>query len=425
MFSDAIDEKTIDITGHDKFNRIHAVLTEDGTITGAVTETTGARSGMEIILENRANNTSGRTHGMTGIDQATGSRVEISDGYITTSIPDQHETGDDEIGFRAGSITSTTAPEDEVILDSPVTVQFDMLNFDPPTAHTPLSNDVPLLERDGFELHAAELPDTDDRIDELKEWRRPLRTGTLTITQQVNGPPARQVSHATCTVEPVLWLLGFLQGTLPAPVKATITTVNGTEPDWHAEQWFASWRADIGSAFTSRDIARANDTYVFLDHAYDRFVRREDEFKYRRCLSWYFDALLNNRIVEAKTASIAAGIEALAQRYAAYDDTVEDETESIIANLADELNVPVDDLAAFSTAFEESPEWSNAYFYVGTRNAAVHNDRVNLPFDDLFRDYEAALTMFRRVMLHEFTPAAERDRYTELNNLEPRDNRFK
>jgi len=55
----------------------------------------------------------------------------------------------------------------------------------------------------------------------------------------------------------------------------------------------------------------------------------------------------------------------------------------------------------------------------------VHNDRVNLPFDDLFRDYEAALTMFRRVMFHEFTPAAERDRYTELNNLEPRDNRFK
>jgi len=391
----------------------------------AVTDTTGARSGMEIFLQNQADDIPGRTHDLTGTDRATGGRVEISDGFITPSVPDQHETTDDEIGFRAGTVTISTAPESEPLLESTVTIQFDVLNFNPPTPHPPLSNDIPLLERSNFEIHSDKLPDTDNRIDEIKEWQRPLRTGTITITQQVNGPAAQQLNHATCTVEPVLWLLGFLQGTLPAPVKATITTVNGTEPDWHAEQWFASWRADIGSAFTSRDIARANDTYVFLDHAYDRFIRREEEYKYQRCLSWYFDALLNNRIVEAKTASIAAGIEALAQRYAAYDDTVEDETESIIANLADELNVPVDDLAAFSTAFEESPEWSNAYFYVGTRNAAVHNDRVNLPFDDLFRDYEAALTMFRRVMFHEFTPAAERDRYTELNNLEPRDNRFK
>jgi hypothetical protein len=424
MFTDTIDERTIDITEHDEFNRIHVVLTEDGTITGSVTETREARDGMEIILENRANDTAGRTHDMTGTDRATGSRVEINDGYITTSIPDQHETGDDEIGFRAGIVTITTAPEDEVILDSSVTVRFDMLNFDPPTAYIPLSNDAPLLERDGFELYAAELPDTDERLDELKEWRRPLRTGTLTITQQVNGPPDQQVSHATCTLEPVMWLLGFLQGVLPAPVKATITGVDGTEPDWQFEKWFGSWRADIGSAFTSRNIGRANDPYVWLDHAYDRFVRREDEYKYRRCLSWYFDALLQNRTVDAKTASISAGIEALARRYAAYDEDVGSETEDVITNLADELNVPVDDLAAFSTGFEESDEWSNAYFYVGSRNASVHNDRVNVPFDDLFTDYEAAFTMFRRVIFHEFTPEGERDKYTGLNGLEPRDNRI-
>jgi hypothetical protein len=424
MFTDAIGEKTIDITGHDEFTRIHAVLTEDGTITGTVTETREGRDGMGIILEHKMNDTTGQTHDMTGTDQATGSRIEISDGYITTNIPDEHETGDDEIGFRAGTITSTTAPDETVILDSRVTIQFDVLNFDPPTAYVPLSNDAPLLEREDFEIHAGELPDTDERLDELKEWRRPLRTGTLTITQQVNGPPDRQVSHATCTVEPVMWLLGFLQGVMPAPVKATITAVDGTEPDWEFEQWIGSWKPDIGSAFASRNIGRANDAYVWLDHAYDRFVRREDEYKYKRCLSWYFDALLQNRTVEAKTASIAAGIESLARRYAAYDDDVGSETEDVIANLAGELNVPVDDLAAFSTGFEESSEWSNAYFYVGSRNAAVHNDRVNVSFDDAFRDYEAALTMFRRVTFHEFTLPGERERYTELNNLDPRDNRL-
>jgi len=49
---------------------------------------------------------------------------------------------------------------------------------------------------------------------------------------------------------------------------------------------------------------------------------------------------------------------------------------------------------------------------------------VNVPFDDLFTDYEAALTMLRRVIFHEFTSEDERDQYTGLNDLEPRDNRF-
>lgn len=424
MFSDAIGERIIDITGHDEFNTIRVTLTEDGTITGAVTETREGCDGMEIILQNQADGTPGRTHDMTGTDRETGGHVEVSDGYITTNIPEQYGTEDDKIGFRAGTVTTSTAPDGEALVGSTVTVQFDLLNFDPPLAYFPLSNDVPLLEREDFEIHADKLPDTDERINELKEWQRALRTGTLTITQEVNGLPDRQVSHATCTLEPVMWLLGFLQGVMPAPVKATITAVDGTEPDWQFEKWFGSWQADIGSAFTSRNIARANDPYVWLDHAYDRFVRRADEYKYRRCLSWYFDALLQNRTVEAKTASIAGGIEALAQRYAAYDEDVGSETEDVIANLADELNVPVDDLAAFSTGFEESSEWSNAYFYVGSRNAAVHNDRVNVSFDDVFRDYEATLTMFRRVIFHEFTLPGERERYTELNNLDPRDNRL-
>jgi len=422
MFSEAIGERTIDIIGHDEFNTIRVTLTEDGTITGAVTETNDV-GGMEL-LQKLVNEESQLTYDVTGTDRETGGRVTISDGYITTNTREQHGTEDDEIGFRAGTVTTSTAPDETVILDSPVTIQFDMLNFDPPTAYVPLSNDAPLLEREDFEIHADELPDTDDRIEEIKEWRRSLRTGKLRITQQVNGPPDRQVSHATSTLEPVTWLLAFTQGVLPAPVKATITTVNGTEPDWQYEKWVGSWRTDIGSAFAGRSISRANDPYAFLDHAYDQFVRREEEYKYRRCLSWYLDALLKNRTVNAKTASIAAGIESLARRYAAYSDEVGSGTDEVIDNLADELSVSVNDLADFSTGFEESGEGSNAYFYVGTRNAVVHNDRVNVPFDDLFTDYEAALTMLRRVIFHEFTSEDERDQYTGLNDLEPRDNRF-
>jgi hypothetical protein len=424
MFTDAIDERTIDIAEHDYFDTVRVVLTEDGRITGAVTDTAGGERGMELFLQHRADGTDLERHDATGTDQQTGGRVEITDGFITPNIPDQHHEQDDEIGFRAGTVTTTTAPDDEAIVGSSVTIRFDMLNFDPPSAYLPRSNDTPLLERDRFEVYAAELPDTEDRIGKIKEWHRQLRTGTLTITQEVNGSPVHQVSHAAGTIEPIAWLLGFTQGTMPAPIRATITAIDGEEPAWQFEKWFSTWRADIGSAFTGRNIVQANDPFVFLDHGYDRFVGRVEEYKYRECLSWYFDALLQERTVNAKTASIASAIETLARRYAAFDEDVESDTDAVIANLADELSIPVDDLASFSTGFDESAEWNNAYFYVGTRNAVVHNDRVNVPFDDLFTDFEAALTMFRRLIFHEFTPPGERDRYTELNDLEPRDNRF-
>ncbi|OYR56634.1 hypothetical protein [Halorubrum halodurans] len=425
MFTDAIDDRTINITGHDYLNTVRVTLTEDGNITGAVTDTTGDARGMELFLQHRADGTDTEMHDVTGIDEDTGARVDITDAYITPHVPDTiGDETDAELGFRAGTLTATTAPDGDAIVGNTVIIRFDMVNFNPPTAYLPRRDTTPLLERDTFEIHAGEYRDTEDRIEEIKEWHRPLRTGTLTIAQEVNGPPDRQVSHAASTLEPVAWLLGFTQGTLPAPIRATIIGVDGDTPPWEFEKWYGTWRSDIGSAFTGANIARANDPFIFLDHGYDRFVDRVDAYKYRECLSWYFDALLQERTVNARTASIASGIETLARRYAAFDEDVLSDTDAVISNLADELGVPVDDLAAFSTAFDESRPGSNAYFYVDTRNAVVHNDRVNVPFDDLFRDFEAALTMFRRVIFHEFTPPGERDRYMELNDLEPRDNRF-
>jgi hypothetical protein len=424
MFTDAIDERTINITDHDYLNTVRVVLTEDGHITGAVTDTRGDTRGMELFLQNRADGTDTEMHDVTGIDQETGGRVEITDAFIIPHVPDAAGNNpDDELGFRAGALTTTTAPN-EPIVGSTVIIRFDMVNFHPPTAYMPRRDPAPLIERDGFEVHAGEYPDTEERIEEINEWHRSLRTGTLTIAQEVNGTPAHQVSHAGTTIEPIAWLLGFTEGILPAPIRATIIAIDGEEPSWKFEKWLGTWRSDIGSAFAGRDIVRANDPFIFLDHGYDRFVERVEEYKYRECLSWYFDALLQERTVNARTASIASGIETLARRYAAFDEDVPSDTGAVISNLADELGVPVDDLAAFSNTFDESRAGSNAYFYVDTRNAVVHNDRANVPFDGLFRDFEAALTMFRRVIFHEFTPPDERDRYMELNELEPRDNRF-
>ncbi len=51
------------------------------------------------------------------------------------------------------------------------------------------------------------------------------------------------------------------------------------------------------------------------------------------------------RTVNARTASIASGIETLARRHAAFDEDLSSDTDAVISNLADELGVPVDDLA--------------------------------------------------------------------------------
>ena len=83
MFTDAIDERTINITDHDYLNTVRVVLTEDGQIAGAVTDTIGDTRGMELFLQHRADGTDTEMHDVAGIDQETGGRVEITDAFIT------------------------------------------------------------------------------------------------------------------------------------------------------------------------------------------------------------------------------------------------------------------------------------------------------------------------------------------------------
>jgi hypothetical protein len=134
--------------------------------------------------------------------------------------------------------------------------------------------------------------------------------------------------------------------------------------------------------------------------------------------------MLRDRTVNARIASIAAGMEVLAERYAAHDETVGGATADKIRNLVTSLDVDVDDLAAFSETFKDTPDGTKEYFYSNSRNSVLHNERDDMPFDNVFTDYEAAITLFRRVLVNEFVLDEERDRYMSLLDLSPTDQRF-
>jgi len=85
----------------------------------------------------------------------------------------------------------------------------------------------------------------------------------------------------------------------------------------------------------------------------------------------------------------------------------------------------VDDLASCSEPFEETSGGTKEYFYSNSRNFVLHNEQDDMPFDNVFTDYEAAITLFRRVIANEFVLDEERDRYTSLLDLSPTDQRFK
>jgi len=466
MFTDSITSETLTIDGPDTTGEIKLTLTEAGEITSSVTGYIPAPEPATDSLAQLAGNTAPQYHDFHG-EALDGTGAMIT-GAVTES--DYTDSSDGSLtDIRPASATFNSAP-DTPFVDQSVTIKFDMLNFRAPKYIFPQPDDLPLLTRDGLTFHSDRLSDFDDRLNLIKEYRRSLRTGTITLTQAVNGPVDRQLNKALSSLRPVTWLLAFVQGVYPAPIRARITEVDDDSIAWTYERWMTTWRNDIGNAFTER-IDWANDARVFLDDAYDRFDDRADDYRYRRCISWYLDALLD-RTIDCRVASIAAGIEILAERYAAYSDgpvdsdgeseyensrvfrvsevlrdvlaclrNVADENESFESNrekdddskgktaariqhLVQELNVNVDDLVEFSESFDSNPGAVDEYFYATTRNFVLHNARDEHPFDSVFTDYEASLTLFRRILFKELTGCVEHNRYTGLSDLMPTDQRF-
>lgn len=396
-------------------------LTESGDITGDVI---GDVQPSETVEESFGQVTGSQPPQFDEFHGETRDGVPVTLKKVITSTEFDGTDGTARVtGISPSVVVFDSAPNDAFVGED-ITIEFDVLNFRAPNTWFPQPDDTLLLERDEFSLQSYRVEGFEERMQQIKGYRRSLRTATITLTHSVNGPVEIQFDHASCTLQPAMWLIAFVQGVFPSPVRARITAVDGDAVSWTYERWMTTWRDDIGHAFSSGRIGGANDGRVFLDHGYDRFVGRAEQYRYRRCISWYLDAMLGDRTVNARIASIAAGMEVLAERYAAQGEDVVSGTAEKIRNLVTSLSVDVDDLAAFSETFEDTSDGTKEYFYSNTRNFVLHNERDDMPFDNVFTDYEAAITLFRRVLVNEFVLDEERDRYTSLLDLSPSDQRF-
>jgi hypothetical protein len=423
MFNDTITTETVILHGGtDSENSVVDLsLTESGDITGNVT---GDIEPSETVEESFCQAAGSQPLEFDEFHGETRDGVPVTlEKVITSTEFDGRDGTARVIGITPSIVVFDSAPDDAFVGED-VTIKFDVLNFRAPNTWVPQPDDTPLLERDEFSLQSHRMDRFEERLQQIKEYRRSLRTATITLTQSVNGPTDIQFDHASCTLQPAMWLIAFVQGVFPSPVRARITAVDGDAVPWTYERWMTTWREDIGHAFSGGRIDGMNDVRVFLDHGYDQFVERAEQYRYQRCISWYLDAMLRDRTVNARIASVAAGMEVLAERYAAHEETVGSATADKIRNLVTSLNVDVDDLAAFSETFEDTPDGTKEYFYSNSRNFVLHNERDDMPFDNVFTDYEAAITLLRRVLVNEFVLDEERDRYMSLLDLSPADKRF-
>mgnify|MGYP005849347797 FL=1 len=423
MFNDAITTESVllDNDTDGESGVVDLSLTESGDITGDVT---GDVEPSETVEESFGQVTGSQPPQFDEFHGETRDGVPVTLEKVITSTEFDGRDGTTRVTGITPSVVVFDSAPDNAFVGEDVTIEFDVLNFRTPNTWFPQPDDTPLLERDEFSIQSHRVDGFEERIQQIKEYRRSLRTAMVTLTHSVNGPVDIQFDHASCTLQPAIWLIAFVQGVFPAPVRARITAVDGDTVSWTYERWMTTWRDDLGHAFSGGRIDGANDMRVFLDHGYDRFVERAEQYRYQRCISWYLDAMLSDRTVNARIASIAAGMEVLAERYAAHDETVGSATADKIRNLVTSLDVDVDDLAAFSETFEDTSDGTKEYFYSNSRNFVLHNERDDMPFDNVFTDYEAAITLFRRVLANEFVLDEERDRYTSLLNLSPTDQRF-
>lgn len=303
MFNDAITTESVLLDGDTdgESGVVDLSLTESGDITGDVEPS-------ETVEESLGQVTGSQPPQFDEFHGETRDGVPVTLEKVITLT--EFEGRDGTARITPSVVVFDSAPN-KALVGADVTIEFDVLNFRAPNTWFPQPDDTPLLERDEFSIQSHRVDGFEERIQQIKEYRRSLRTATITLTHSVDGPVDIQFDHASCTLQPAMWLIAFVQGVFPAPVRARITAVDGDTVSWTYERWMTTWRDDIGHAFSGGRIDGANDVRVFLDHGYDRFVDRAERYRYQRCISWYLDAMLGDRTVNARIASIAAGLEHL------------------------------------------------------------------------------------------------------------------
>ncbi|MDG5761904.1 hypothetical protein QA600_21520 [Natronococcus sp. A-GB1] len=426
MFDKVVDSEVVNIDVFDTTAEAEVKLTEGGSIT---VEFDGK---VEVLapqgFEDRISGEEvGRQRTFTGRTES-GAVVEFADAIDSPSI----KFGSGGFRYFINGIRPSTvffdSSDEEALVEEKVTIEIDLLSFGPSNPFIEGIEERPLLERDEFSMSISTLQDMKDRIEHIKESRSPLRTGSIQVTQQVNGPPERQIEAALETSLDVLELLSFTQGVFPSPIRAEVVRVGDEEPKFTAKKWVPIYRKIMGHGFVGGRIVWGQDTERFLDEAYDGYVEElREKYRIHMVLSWYLDALLGARSLDSKFASICSGIELLAKRHSDLGPE-HAKTEERIIHLVDKLDVEVRDLAEFSESYEDSKlddeEYANEYFYNQTRQYVMHGDNLGTTVDELFRDYQASLRLFQRLIRNQLIGTDSLDEYSQLGELEAEDKRY-
>lgn len=319
----------------------------------------------------------------------------------------------------------------EIILDSSsgttivneeVTVQIDMMCFLPSNPQSDYVEDEPLLEHDIWTIYGHSLEDREDRIDLIKKYKRHLRTATVEIQQQINGPPSRQVEKALDKLNPLRELISFIQGVEPTPIRAQITDVDGETYSEKYEHWFSYYSKSIGNAFLGANFIWG-DLRDYLDESYEDYIDKRDPYHLNMVISWYLDSINTTRTLDTRMASICSGIELFAKRYSDHGPRYT-KTRDRVGYLVNTLRIETKDLAKFSGTYDSSKRYNHEYFYSYSRQYVIHGDNLKITSDELYKDHEATLTLFQRLLRNQFLDSDNLDNHFRLNSLSAEDNRL-
>ena len=327
------------------------------------------------------------------------------------------------------SVVFFDSSDGKAIIDEEVTVEIDLMSFAPLNSYRGGGiEEDPLFDREEFTLTISTLADMEERIELIKEYHRPLRTGSIQITQQVNGPPELQLRAAVDKSLNLLELLSFLQGVHSTPIRAEVVSVAGKDQGFECEKWVSNYKKSIGIAFKGERLSMGGETARFLDDAYDDYVNElRDKYRIHMVFGWYLDALLGVRSIDSQFASICSGIELLAKRHSDLS-LKHKKTKPRIVHLVKKLDVEVRDLAEFSDSYEDTKldddNYANEYFYHKTRQYVMHGDNLDTTSDELFKDYIAGLRLFQRLLRNQLIGTERLDKYSKLNDLKAEDTRY-
>jgi len=421
MFDDSIDSVTATVDAYNSRGEVEFTLYENGTVGGESVGTFEAPEAGEHFKKSVRDNKSIPKEDFHA-EMAEGGEITLLDARI----------GMKRQGFQWKNTQITQlhprrlqidSHNNEPLIGSSVTVEIDLLNAEYLPQPRSEPRDRPILERDSWQVNVEPVNNHRNRIDLIQERKQPVRTSKLIVEQHDNCPPRIHLQRALERIEPLMRLFAVLQGVLPAPIRASITTIDGRSPSWRCESWITDYRQSVGCAHTRHPFPNRSEARVLFNDGYETYLDELDEETFNRAISWYIDALIYGRTVDARMASLASGIEQLAEGHRARDKE-SGKTAHKIKNLIDKLGVEFEDLAEFSGTFTDDaldgsdPNRIPEYFYSKSRNFVLHGDE-KVDSQELNLDYEATLWLFRRILVRQFIKAENYENLDTLSCLSP------